>query len=258
MVPQENSNVDQRINTTITSSWPIVDLAKSSGNTSYEIYDSIKYGQYKKTLTFNEDATLRGTLRRNKKKKAKINRTISYGSLRKKDSIFSCCSVKDCNKSTEKKIKNIEYSNGILSWTKKSIGVNSGTLSPNSNTDETDITSDSDNQQVAVKPYFNKSQEEEPYYNFPPRHPSHGHLKWKGYQWYQPELITDTNDKEYPNYPIHIPTQTLRRIVEDCSSPQTTSSSLVTNSPNNNKRRVRRKRTTQPRKGQLSPVEQKR
>jgi hypothetical protein len=55
------------------------------------------------------------------------------------------------------------------------------------------------------------------YYNFPPRHPRHGHLKWPVWtpnpsptpngSLSQPSFIAT-----YPDYPIHIPTVTLKRI----------------------------------------------
>ena len=55
------------------------------------------------------------------------------------------------------------------------------------------------------------------YYNFPPRHPRHGHLKWPIWRpLVTPEeslihesiCITST----YPDYPVHLPTFTLKRV----------------------------------------------
>ena len=43
---------------------------------------------------------------------------------------------------------------------------------------------------------------ENDYYNFPLRHPRHGHLKWD---------LAALNAKLYPDYPVHIPTFTLKR-----------------------------------------------
>ena len=62
--------------------------------------------------------------------------------------------------------------------------------------------------------------EDHEYYNFPPRHPRHGHLKWKPV--YTPiltfasketkELLSnDSSVKTYPDYPVHLQTTTLRR-----------------------------------------------
>ena len=58
------------------------------------------------------------------------------------------------------------------------------------------------------------------YYNFPPRHPRHGHLKWTPV--YTPLLsiaskeskgllkINNCSIKTYPDYPVHLQTTTLR------------------------------------------------
>ena len=55
------------------------------------------------------------------------------------------------------------------------------------------------------------------YYNFPPRHPRHGHLKWP--VWTPiPSPIPNVSLAQsvcvdtYPDYPIHIPTVTLKRL----------------------------------------------
>ena len=62
------------------------------------------------------------------------------------------------------------------------------------------------------------------YYNFPPRHPRHGHLKWSVWR----PLVTSTTSPfeseaesvvhesicitTYPDYPVHLPTFTLKRV----------------------------------------------
>jgi hypothetical protein len=63
----------------------------------------------------------------------------------------------------------------------------------------------------------NDADRDHEYYNFPPRHPRHGHLKWPVYQ---------TEDKDaalclsYPDYPVHIRTTTLKRNVVNGVSPK--------------------------------------
>ena len=60
------------------------------------------------------------------------------------------------------------------------------------------------------------------YYNFPPKHPRHGHLKWPVWR---PSVVTEASpvtqtslvsssgvSGSYPDHPIHIPTFTLQRI----------------------------------------------
>jgi hypothetical protein len=64
-----------------------------------------------------------------------------------------------------------------------------------------------------------ESTDDHEYYNFPPRHPRHGHLKWRPvYTSILPlspnkleGLKTNCSVKTYPDYPVHIPTTTLRR-----------------------------------------------
>lgn len=54
------------------------------------------------------------------------------------------------------------------------------------------------------------------YYNFPPRHPRHGHLKWPIWR----PLVTSEESlvhesiciTTYPDYPVHLPTFTLKRV----------------------------------------------
>ena len=61
------------------------------------------------------------------------------------------------------------------------------------------------------------------YYNFPPRHPRHGHLKWSPVYWSilpltynkREVLKSNGNVKTYPDYPVHIPTTTLRRAADN-------------------------------------------
>ena len=61
--------------------------------------------------------------------------------------------------------------------------------------------------------------DEHAYYNFPPRHPRHGHLKWPVWR---PLTASPTSDLQltsesifvttYPDYPVHLPTVTLKRV----------------------------------------------
>ena len=67
----------------------------------------------------------------------------------------------------------------------------------------------------------NEDEDDHEYYNFPPRHPRHGHLRWKPV--YMPifaiasketkEIVRTTNNniKTYPDYPVHLQTTTLRK-----------------------------------------------
>lgn len=69
------------------------------------------------------------------------------------------------------------------------------------------------------------SSDDHDYYNFPPRHPRHGHLKWSPVSAtllrstalankHNPNLTLNDNFitvKTYPDYPVHIPTFTLKR-----------------------------------------------
>ena len=60
------------------------------------------------------------------------------------------------------------------------------------------------------------SNSEHEYYNFPPRHPRHGHLKWPIWR----PLVTSEESlvhesiciTTYPDYPVHLPTFTLKRV----------------------------------------------
>ena len=45
------------------------------------------------------------------------------------------------------------------------------------------------------------------YYNFPAKHPRHGHLKWP-----VAHPVSPVNLGTYPDYPVHLPTVTLSRI----------------------------------------------
>ena len=68
---------------------------------------------------------------------------------------------------------------------------------------------------VGTVSLFSDDQSHE-YYNFPPRHPRHGHLKWP--VWTPNPSPTPNGSVStqlvatYPDYPIHIPTVTLKRI----------------------------------------------
>ena len=81
---------------------------------------------------------------------------------------------------------------------------------------------DSSNSEARVNSLEDSSEAE--YYNFPPKHPRHGHLKWPVWK---PSVtsasvsaasgtsssVTDSQlSSSYPDYPIHIPTFTLQRI----------------------------------------------
>jgi len=66
---------------------------------------------------------------------------------------------------------------------------------------------------VGTVSLFSDDQSHE-YYNFPPRHPRHGHLKWPVWTP-NPSPIPNSGGglvATYPDYPIHIPTVTLKRI----------------------------------------------
>ena len=62
-----------------------------------------------------------------------------------------------------------------------------------------------------------ESDDSHEYYNFPPRHPRHGHLKWPIWR-----PLTSHNTESlvhesicittYPDYPVHLPTFTLKRV----------------------------------------------
>ena len=81
------------------------------------------------------------------------------------------------------------------------------------------LTEDSDTRPESLE----DSSETAEYYNFPPKHPRHGHLKWPVWRPAQsssktPEESTVTSSSlvsssaSYPDHPIHIPTFTLQRI----------------------------------------------
>lgn len=53
---------------------------------------------------------------------------------------------------------------------------------------------------------------EHAYYNFPPRHPRHGHLKWPVWNPRASVAGGETLSLTYPDYPVHIPTTTLKRV----------------------------------------------
>ena len=63
------------------------------------------------------------------------------------------------------------------------------------------------------------TEEENDYYNFPPRHPRHGHLKWPILR----PLVTTVPEHSfesicittYPDYPVHLPTFTLKRVIKN-------------------------------------------
>lgn len=51
------------------------------------------------------------------------------------------------------------------------------------------------------------------YYNFPPRHPRHGHLQWPIFDAAKAVAYDEKLCLTYPDYPVHIPTTTLTRVV---------------------------------------------
>ena len=61
---------------------------------------------------------------------------------------------------------------------------------------------------------------ENAYYNFPPRHPRHGHLSWPVWTPTTSSTIANTSQLSitYPDHPIHIPTLTLRRLYSQLAS----------------------------------------
>ena len=68
----------------------------------------------------------------------------------------------------------------------------------------------------AVRRDNNDNDEEEEelcYYNFPPRHPRHGHLKWALPPPPNSPVAASALTPTYPDYPVHIRTTTLRRVV---------------------------------------------
>ena len=70
-------------------------------------------------------------------------------------------------------------------------------------------------QQVTLTTSLDEDDSHE-YYNFPPRHPRHGHLKWPIWR----PLVTSEESlvhesiciTTYPDYPVHLPTFTLKRV----------------------------------------------
>lgn len=64
--------------------------------------------------------------------------------------------------------------------------------------------------QVTLTTSIDDSSENE-YYNFPPRHPRHGHLKWPVFR--PSEILQESICiTTYPDYPVHLPTFTLKRV----------------------------------------------
>ena len=61
---------------------------------------------------------------------------------------------------------------------------------------------------------------ENQYYNFPPRHPRHGHLSWPVWTPTSSNIQANTSQLSitYPDHPIHIPTLTLRRLYTQLAS----------------------------------------
>ena len=57
------------------------------------------------------------------------------------------------------------------------------------------------------------SSDDHEYYNFPPRHPRHGHLQWPVFDPAKSVAYEEKLCLTYPDYPVHIPTTTLSRVV---------------------------------------------
>ena len=62
---------------------------------------------------------------------------------------------------------------------------------------------------AAVTSVTSENSDSAEYYNFPLKHPRHGHLKWP---LLTPVTHNQSSEASYPDYPIHIPTFTLQRI----------------------------------------------
>jgi hypothetical protein len=78
-------------------------------------------------------------------------------------------------------------------------------------------------QQVTLTTSIDTAEGENDYYNFPPRHPRHGHLKWP---ILRPLVTTEPTEQSfesicittYPDYPVHLPTFTLKRVIKNGAS----------------------------------------
>lgn len=81
---------------------------------------------------------------------------------------------------------------------------------------ENDKNSNVISQQVTLTTSVEDTDDDHEYYNFPPRHPRHGHLKWPIWR----PLVTSEESlvhesiciTTYPDYPVHLPTFTLKRV----------------------------------------------
>ena len=103
----------------------------------------------------------------------------------------------------------------------KTLSFNATRLSQNEDTSLLPVLSDDSGIHSSSNNNNDEDEDDHEYYNFPPRHPRHGHLRWKPV--YMPifafasketkELVKTTNSsiKTYPDYPVHLQTTTLRR-----------------------------------------------
>ena len=103
----------------------------------------------------------------------------------------------------------------------KTLSFNATHLSRDEDTSLLPVLSDDSGIHSSSNNNHDDDEDDHEYYNFPPRHPRHGHLRWKPV--YMPifafasketkELVKTTNSsiKTYPDYPVHLQTTTLRR-----------------------------------------------
>ena len=103
----------------------------------------------------------------------------------------------------------------------KTLSFNATRLSRDEDTSFLPVLSDDSGIHSSSNHNNDEDEDDHEYYNFPPRHPRHGHLKWKPV--YMPifafasketkEFVKTTNSsiKTYPDYPVHLQTTTLRR-----------------------------------------------
>ena len=87
--------------------------------------------------------------------------------------------------------------------------------SPNNDEERQCLTHPESNGQNSLE----ESSSENQYYNFPPRHPRHGHLSWPVWTPTSSNIAnTSQLSITYPDHPIHIPTLTLRRLYSQLAS----------------------------------------
>ena len=120
--------------------------------------------------------------------------------------LFLCCVCHEQNTTYRYEV--------VYKSNEKTLSFNTTTLYPNENS-LLQVTDDS-----GIHSSSNNDDDDHQYYNFPPRHPRHGHLKWKPV--YTPILTLTSKETKrglnnnysietYPDYPVHLQTTTLRR-----------------------------------------------